>query len=444
MKKIIFLLILMALSSGLLSCGGGGGSGSADLPPGENPGSPSIVQLWPSHYIAQTNAYITLYAKVLDGNGAPVPNLDVTFTNLSNVGVLSATTAKTNGSGLAQVTLSSTTSGFSTILAQVNTSQGIIRDRKSVFFSTKDVLAVSMDMDVDSLSDGNEIYNEVSDFNIFENDNDDTVEVLATVRDAGGVPVPGESVTWFADHTEVTFVRKESYTNIHGQAKAVVQVSPSSIRNTETHINIMAYAGNGAANMVSLFLKPIVPDPARSSITADPTIVEMGGTSTITVVVMTNLGVPAPDNTIVNFTTTCGRLLSFAPTTTGGIATTTFTAPLTAGTCTVSARVAGVPLGSVDITVRAMRVEPSSATICENDSTCSAGTDSATFTIYGGKAPYIVTSSNSAVIPGQSVAGNTFTVNATNNSITTDTTVTLTVQDSAGNSATASVTVINQ
>jgi len=46
MKKIIFLLGIVALSFGTFGCGGGG-AGSAALPPGENSGVPSVVQLLP-------------------------------------------------------------------------------------------------------------------------------------------------------------------------------------------------------------------------------------------------------------------------------------------------------------------------------------------------------------------------------------------------------------
>ncbi len=70
-----------------------------------------------------------------------------------------------------------------------------------------------------------------------------------------------------------------------------------------------------------------------------------------------------------------------------------------------------------------------SAIICENTANCVPGTPTtATFTISGGVLPYFTTSSNSAVIlsPG---ATNPFTVDAELNSVTVDTTITLTVTD---------------
>jgi hypothetical protein len=143
MKKIIILLALLALSFGTFSCGGG--AGSSNEPSGESPGVPFVVKLLPAQYIAQTNAFIYLNAKVLDGNGAPVKNVPVTFTNLSSTGTLisasstsgvkttsSSTVANTNSLGIARIKLYSTTDGFATVQAEVNTGAGIKRDRKTV------------------------------------------------------------------------------------------------------------------------------------------------------------------------------------------------------------------------------------------------------------------------------------------------------------------------
>jgi len=449
MKKIVIVLALIALSLGSFSCGGGG-AGGPSMPPGENPGIPSVVQLLPSTFIAQTNSSITLNTKVLDGNGIPVANIPVIYANLSLIGTLSATSANTNSLGIATVTLFSSTPGFATIVAQVNTGVGQVRDRKSVYFSTRDVLTVTMRLDVDSVpGNGNPStfvgYNETSDFRLFESATDDTAEVLATVYDAGGVAVAGETVTWSSSHTEATFTRTETTTNVNGQAVAVVKVTPASIRNTETHVNISAYAGNDAANMVTLFLQPVVIDATTSSITAQPSVVNTGGTSTITVMVRLNTGAYAPDGTTVNFTTTttCGTVTPFAQTTSGK-ATATYTAPSTPGTCTVTATAGGVTIGSVTITVTtALTVLPSSVTI-DNDSEPA----SLTFTIFGGIAPYnlYVTSTNLGItvtVPATVAASGTSftaTIGAIADGVTG--TVTISIRDQAGTTVTATITVV--
>lgn len=455
MKKIIILLSLLALSFCTFSCGGGAGGSSS--PTGENPGIPSSIQVLPSHYIGQTNSVISLHAKVLDGNGKGVGNVTVRFTNLSPIGVLSATSANTDAAGIATVTLKSTTSGFATVQAEVSTGVSNVRNRKTVYFTTNAVLAVTMSLDVDSVpGNGNDNtfvgYDESSDFILFNPppDPDDTVAVLATVRNAGGVRVAGESVLWSSDHTEAAFLRTETVTNENGQAKAVIQVTPESIRNTDTHVNIMAFAGNGAANMVTLFLRPVVVNAATSSLTANPTVVAPDGTSTITAVVMLNTGYWAPDGTTVNFTTTCGTVTPFAQTT-GGVAEAEFTAPSTTGTCTISGEVAGVSIGTpVDVLVTtALTVQPSPRTI----SGVTGGV--ATFTIYGGIAGYTVTSSNPVIACNSTDAdcsdagdtgtwavaasGGTFTVTVPPN--TPASSVTLTVRDSVGTTITATLTI---
>lgn len=452
MKKIAIILALFALSLGAFSCGGGG-AGSSNTPPGENPGIPSVVQLSPSHYIAQTNANITLHAKVLDGNGAPLKGVTVTFTNLSEpfgtLKPLAATTAVTNDLGIASMNLSSTTPGFATILAQVNTAVGIVRDRKSVFFSSLDVLAVSMGLDVDSVP-GNGIYNETNDFILFQDppilpQPDDTFEVLATVRNAGGVPVAGESVSWSSSHSEAGFVRTEGTTNLNGQAKAVIQVTPASIRNTETHLNVMASAGNGAANMVTLFLRPVI--VSSVTVSADPTVVEPGGESDITAVVMLNTGARAPDGTTVSFTTTCGTVTPFSQTS-GGLATATFKGPSTvpAGDiCTVTATVQGVS-GSVDITIRVkLAIAPPSATVVCLPSPPAASCGSAGYSIIGGVAPFTINVSHPSLVtvsPASPTSSRSITVTDSTDALpTADTTVTITVVDALGATATASFAI---
>jgi len=193
--------------------------------------------LLPSHFIAQTGSAITLYAKVLDGNGAPVRNVPVSFLR-EGAGYLSAASAKTNRDGSASVTITSATSGFSTVQAKVVKGVSQIRDSKTVFFSAADVLRVSMSLKVNSVP-GNTVYDEQEDLTLFGDPApDDTVEILATVFDAGGEPVPGQSVQWHTDHVEeVVFSRVDIVTNEWGEAKAIIQVVPGSLRNTDTNVN---------------------------------------------------------------------------------------------------------------------------------------------------------------------------------------------------------------
>ncbi len=72
------------------------------------------------------------------------------------------------------------------------------------------------------------------------------------------------SILWSRSHQEAKGVRTDPYTNPYGRAEAIVKVGPDTIRNTEAVVNIRASAYNGAVNMVTLFLRPVVPDPATS------------------------------------------------------------------------------------------------------------------------------------------------------------------------------------
>ena len=116
-------------------------------------------------YVNQTNSYAYFKAKVTDGNGTPIENMEVIFTNLSITGVLDQTTAVTGTNGIATVTLYSTITGFATVQAQVNAGTEKITDIKTVYFSLYDIIApgvntnlASLILDVDSNNNG--IYDE--------------------------------------------------------------------------------------------------------------------------------------------------------------------------------------------------------------------------------------------------------------------------------------------
>ena len=342
MKKIIIILVLLALSFVNFNCGGGG-SGSSDSPKGENPGTPSNVQVLPSHYIAQTNSYVTIHAKVLDGNGAGVPNTDVKFTNLSPVGVLtsttmsvlSSTTERTDNLGIATVTLKSNTSGFSTIQAEVNTGVALVRDHKTVFFSSINTsqLTTFLDLSVDGEGDP---------YILFENTNDNSVIVTATVYNAA-VYISGSQITFGADRPykissdpdakcsdgsdtcDVIFpAGNGGITNSLGQASVPVTVVPTTLTSISSTLNIYAQSDTGAFNMVTLFLEPVLVD--QVSLSANPQTVKSEETAIISAYVTTTAGTPVPDGTTVNFTASMGAIEPFSQTT-NGIAQAKFTAP---------------------------------------------------------------------------------------------------------------------
>lgn len=466
MKKFILLTAILALSFGALSCGGGG-AGSANLPPGENPGIPSIVQLTPSHFVAQTNSNITFHAKVLDGNGAPIKGVTVTFTNLSEpfgtlksvlrkiglmspIATLSATTAVTDGSGIATVNLFSSTAGFATIVSQVNVGVSNVRDRKTVIFVSSDSFNLSPTLTLDVSKDG-VTFNQPGDFTLFKTADDNQRLIRATVRDRFGLLVSGASVAFSSDASSgVTFSPVTATTDNNGQAFTLVTVSPTVITDVTTVLNITATAtlpnGTTASNVLSLFLSPVTISSGLSSITAIPTIVAVGGTSNVTATVITSVGTPAPDGTTVNFTTApktasdpspCGSITPFAQTS-GGVTTPAaiFTAPLVPGTCTVTGTSGGVTIGFVDILVNIpLSVQPGTLSVDGG----AGGT--ATFTIFGGVPPYTVIPNNADPKFLPVLTGSTFTVTIPAGTATTSVAYRVVDQTGANVVATLNVTV---
>lgn len=464
MKKVIFLLAILSLSFGAFSCGGGGSS-APTLPSGENAGIPTVIQLLPSQFVAQTNSNITLNAKVLDGNGVPIAGVPVIFTNLSGgnvgvvttalrwlgirkaVGILSATVANTASNGIATVTISSTTSGFATILVQVNNGVGNVRDSKTVFFTSAVSLSLqpTLTLDVSSVGPSGP-FDQPGDFILFKAPGDNQRTIMATVYDQFGLPSENASVAFSSDATSgVTFTPATATTNANGQAFTVVQVSPTILTNQTIVLNISATAtlpsGSTAFNLLSLFLSPVTVSESYSSLTANPTSVGTAGTSTVTAVVMTDLDTPVPDGTSVNFSASCGSITPFAQTT-GGVTTASFIAPLVPESCTVTGEVSGVTIGTVNITVTLpLSVQPGVLTV-----EGVTGDPAATFTIFGGVPPYSIIPSNpvfgqpAPVMCGTAQCGATFAINVPPD--TPPISVTYTVADTTGTTVPVTLNVV--
>jgi hypothetical protein len=354
------LLLILSLLSIILSACGGGGGGGVSTPADTNPGTTTVLRLLDVQNVVQTNSTVFLKAKLSDGTGRPVINETVNFTKISGVGDLSASSAPTDTAGVATIAVYSATPGVATVLASVGSGAGQVRDRRTFFFTVDGIPPeATMSMSVNSVP-GNSIFNESTDFILFENAGDDTVEIIATVYDREGSPVGGGwPVLWSSDYTEAVFIRTDEITNVFGQAQAIIQVVPESLRNTDTQINVAAWAANGAYNMVTLFLKPVIVDSVVVS--ANPNMIDSGGTSTISAVVKTNTGALVPDGTVVNFTSSGGGVAPLA-TTTDGVAETIFTAPTRAAgspnlTVQVTASVGGKS-GSTTVTVIAPALPP--------------------------------------------------------------------------------------
>ncbi len=458
MRKTVLLLTLLLLSLGVSSCGGGG-SGLTS-PVGENPGVPSLVLLTPSQNAAQTNANITLSAMVLDGNGAPLPGIAVTFTKLSAIGTLSTTLpVATDAGGIARVNVYSSAPGFATVVASVDACAGFIRDKRSIFFTTSDstnglaFTPIAVVVDVDGNSNG--VYNEASDQKVCDGASNNVVTLRATVFIAG-VRAPGVPVNFTTDSdghglasfpntpygTDTTVPPDGTIdidlvtTNSQGEAFTELTIN-CLVQNNERIMNVYAYTNTlyvaafdgyfSGLGAIPLFLQPVT--ITGITVTATPSAVVAGGASQIAATVNTSAG--AISGIAVSFTTSCGTVSpTVAQTNSSSVATTTFTAPAALGPCTVTAKVGSVT-GAATVTVNtALSVQPSTATI-------SIAGGASTFTIFGGTPPYSVFSSNTAVATVAYTSGVTFTVTGV-----VPGTATITVRDAVGATATVAVTVV--
>jgi adhesin/invasin len=444
MRRLLRAATLVIIVATLAGCGGSG-AGSSSQPTGVNAGVVSVVQVLPVQTIAQTNTYIPIKARILDGNGNLLPNIKVTFTNLSLVGSLSSTSATTNQQGIATVNLFSSTAGFSTIQAEVATASGMDRDKKTVFFTDFSLNAApTLTLDVDGNNNG--IYNEPSDYILFETPDDNEVLIRATLK-SGGAPVAGSLITFGADTVEGTFpLGNTAVTNNDGQASVLVKVDPIVLRNFNTVLNITAVSDYGAANIVSLFLEPVTVNTV--SVTADSTTIDSGGTAAISALVSTTAGSTVPDGTAVDFAATSGNVTPFSQTT-DGVATATFTAPtLAAGSSDRQVRItasSGGKSGSVTVTVvapqQALTVVPGTITVVSDPTK----TGTAKFTISGGTGSYTATSSDPSRVYNGTVNNGVWTGSTVTATIAIDAApgdVTLTVTDSSGATTTATVTIL--
>ncbi|MEK6672368.1 MAG: Ig-like domain-containing protein [Nitrospirota bacterium] len=572
-KRLIALPVMLLLL--LVSCGGGGGSGSSSSPPDTNYGIVSDIQLLATRYVAQAGSYIYFKAKLLDGTGLPVANVSVTFTKTSSLGVLSSASAITDSLGYATVTLYSASAGFVTLQAEVSTGAGKVRDKKTVYFSSSE-LSYSYSLYLGADGNNNGTYNESADLNLSGSTNAQVL-IRAMVLygiDSNIAPVFGSTVTFGTDYpyfssagatacsdgTTVCYVTfpygNTATTDTSGFATVLMQVNSSILKTLTTPLNVTAYADNGSANLLTLYLNPVT--ISSVSLTVSPTSVETDSTANAIAAVKTSTGSPAPDGAAVNFTAACPPLISIAQMnppfvqTADGMATSVFNAPSSVGSCSITATSGGVSAivyisvvsppttpvtepvpdalaivpgtisvvsnastqtasftisggtlpytttstdpsrvynaatgtgvwtgssitatiaanacpgtvtmnandskGNTDsatltvLSASALSLTPTSANICETSANCGSTSypTSVVFTITGGKSPYTVTSSNTAAISDPvvtAVAPFTFTADANNGGITSDTTVTLTITDSCGSTKTVAVFVKNE
>ncbi len=226
--------------------------------------------------------------------------------------------------------------------------------------SVTDTSTLAIDID----GNDNGVYNEQTDFYLFENSNDKEAIIRITYKDKYGKAIQGNSVTLTTDSKEISFPMGNTVTtDSSGQATVLIRVEPTMLRTLTTTASIIATASD-TKNAILLYLLPITVSPSFSAISATPEIVNTGDNAVITAFVKTNLNTTVPNGTIVNFTATCGSV-TFSATTTAGVATATYTAPLTApidGMCKVTVSSTDITLGTVNLNIGIIDPRKSSIT----------------------------------------------------------------------------------
>ncbi len=473
-KRSIALSVMLLLL--LVSCGGGGGSGSSSSPPDTNYGIVSDIQLLASSYVAQTGSYIYFKAKLLDGTGLPVANTLVAFTKMSSLGVLSAASAITDSLGYATVTLYSASAGFATLQAEVSTGAGKVREKKTVYFSSSDLsYSYSLYLDADGDNDGT--YNESADLNLSGSTNTQVL-IRAMVLyglDSNISPVFGSTVTFGTDYpylssagatacsdgTTVCYVTfpygNTATTDASGYATVLMQVNSSTLKTLTTPLNITAYADNGSANLLTLYLNPIT--IASVSLTVSPTSIETDSTANAIAAVKTSTGSAAPDGTAVNFTAACPPLISIAQMnppfvqTVDGMATSVFNAPSSVGSCSITATSGGVS-AIVYISVVSPPTDPEPDPEPEElaivpgtiSIVSSTSTQTASFTVSGGTTPYTTTSTDPSRVYNAATGTGVWTgspITATIAANACPGTVTINANDSKGNTDSSTLTILS-
>ncbi len=150
---------------------------------------------------------IVVSATVLDANKNPVSNIDVNWSATPGGGMLSATSSKTNDSGVATVTLTSTEIATYDVTAAV--ANGSPKSISGLTF-TADTATAELKTVTSSATSA--LANNVA-----------TITLTATVRDQSGNPVKDQPISWSADNGSAELSATQSTTDAQGEAQITVK-----------------------------------------------------------------------------------------------------------------------------------------------------------------------------------------------------------------------------
>jgi len=310
--------------------------------------------------VAVPGAVITVSATVKDAVGNGVNGVTVTFT--STVGSLSATTAVTNASGVATVTLSSTTVGAGAVTA---TASGLTQSQ-AISFVPGTASNVAVSLSPNNVQSGS------------------STTVTVRVTDATGNAVLDGTGVDLASTSAGTFGASHLSTS-SGSATTIFTPSAVATHTVSATVTGTAITGSGTltVNSASSSTLTLTTAVSLSQLTANNI-----DTSTLTATVKDSSGNAVIDGTVVSFVTDRGTLTSGATTanvvtatTTGGVATVTVDAGKVAEMRTITVTASGLTsTQQVTFNPGVMNIGATTSRILSNPSSVAAGA-TATFTI---------------------------------------------------------------
>jgi hypothetical protein len=271
---------------------------------------------------ADGSSQITVTATLVVTGTYNVDGVTVQFTTTD--GTLSATSATTDASGVASISLTAPSSAG---VVKITATVGSVSNYKNITYvsQSSSTTTTTSTAEVESItlaSANSSVYA----------DGSTTIKLNATVKDSSGVTLNGKTVTFKA--TSGTLSASSALSN----SKGVASVSLTAPSQTIAKAIITASSNSYNAYTEIAFI-PSVADSSRSSVTANPSTLSADGTSTttITAILLDANGNPVADGTSVTIYSTSGTITSENPkTTVQGRATFTLTASTETGTGNIS------------------------------------------------------------------------------------------------------------
>ncbi|MFZ2808810.1 MAG: invasin domain 3-containing protein, partial [Desulfosalsimonadaceae bacterium] len=271
-------------------------------------------------------------ATVVDTDGNPMSGFTVNFA--TTLGTLSSASAVTNGSGIAQVTL---TSAPNTGIATVTANAGGFISSANVTFTAGVPNGIVVNAAPSTVNPKG------------------TSTVTATLTDASGNPLSGETIrfTFAANNSGATLSAPSAVTNINGQAVITYTagetetVTPDQVRATSVTNSLVTGTANIIVDADAVIVGGVTVVPGALTLVANGT-----STTAIRATVVDTDGSPMSGFT-VNFATTLGTLSAASAVTNGsGIAQVTLTSAANTGTAKITANAGGF-IASANVTFTA-------------------------------------------------------------------------------------------